>query len=112
MGKGRPKLSVDDVTVRMVVRVPASKQVAVEADAARLGLTVPEWLRLAIDVGLERRPSRVSAANAAGLKSVGAILNGSASHDHVAGKPLSGGISPCTVGGCQARKVMGRWVVA
>jgi hypothetical protein len=38
------------------------------------------------------------------------VVTGLSSHEHVAGKALPSGINPCSVAGCVARTVLGRWV--
>lgn len=113
----RPKNAIP--TERLCVTLPAPEVKAAKAAASKAGVTWADFVRqaLASQAAVEktrpspgplksRRPNFEKAVRAAVLTPVEQYQL----HEHVAGSMLSGGIHRCSVKGCEARKVGGRWI--
>jgi hypothetical protein len=55
MGKGRPRVSPGDDTVRVTIRIPAKLDKLIRLECAKLKMSISEFARLAFDLILRRK---------------------------------------------------------
>jgi hypothetical protein len=110
----RPKVSDGEDTKIISFRIGASDHARVVAAAETYGKSLTEFARLAV-LAATRGTVEGGGGSAVPSKLV-PPAHGTPpprpepTHEHQPGKPLPTGLLPCTVKGCNARKVMDRWV--